>query len=81
MIFLLPSKVLTALISPMVPVEIRSSIPMPVFSNLRAIYTTKRRLCSISVPLALESPASMASTSARSSSGFNGGGSGTAEPI
>ena len=81
MIFLLPSKVFTALIRPMVPVEIKSSMPMQVFSNLRAIYTTSRRLCSINVPLALVSPFSSAVTSARSSSCVNGGGSGTADPI
>lgn len=37
-------KVFTALIKPMVPMEIRSSTPMPVDSNLRAMYTTSRRL-------------------------------------
>ena len=41
-------KVLMALISPMVPMEIRSSTPTPVLSNFFAMYTTSRRLCSIS---------------------------------
>ena len=46
--FLAGQKVFTALISPMVPMEIRSSIPIPVDSNFLAIYTTSRRLCVIS---------------------------------
>ena len=34
---------LTALISPIVPIEIKSSLSTPVLSNLRAIYTTSRK--------------------------------------
>ena len=37
-------KVLTALIRPMVPMEMRSSIPTLLDSNFLAIYTTRRRL-------------------------------------
>ena len=37
LIFFSGQKVLTALISPMVPMEMRSSIPMPVVSNFRAM--------------------------------------------
>ena len=46
--FLSALKVLIALIRPMVPMEIRSSTPTQVLSNFLAIYTTSRRLCSIS---------------------------------
>ena len=41
MIFFSASKVPTALISPMVPMEMRSSSGMPVFSNRRAINTNQ----------------------------------------
>ena len=49
LMFLSVRNVLMALISPMVPMEIRSSMCIPVFSNRRAIYTTSRRFRSISV--------------------------------
>ena len=42
-------------INPMVPIEMRSSTPTPVLSNFLAIYTTRRRLCSISMDLASSS--------------------------
>ena len=56
--FLSARKVLMALMSPMVPMEIRSSMLMPVFSNRRAIYTTSRRFRSMSVCRACGSPCS-----------------------
>ena len=46
--FLSGLKVWMALMRPIVPIEIRSSMWMPVFSNRRAMYTTSRRLCSMS---------------------------------
>ena len=70
--FLSARKVPTALMSPMVPMEIRSSIPTPVFSNRRAMYTTSRRLCSISSLRASSSP--MRSSSSASRSRLRGGG-------
>ena len=47
LIFFSGLNVLIALISPIVPMEIKSSTPTPVLSNFFAIYTTRRRLCSI----------------------------------
>ena len=52
LIFFTGLKVLIALISPMVPIEIKSSTLTPVLSNFFAIYTTSRRLCSIRSDLA-----------------------------
>ena len=63
-----------ALIRPMVPMEIRSSRPVDTFSNRRAIYTTRRRLCSTRVCFAPSSPRSSAARAAFSSSPFRGGG-------
>ena len=66
-------KVPTALMRPIVPIEIRSSIPTLVFSNFLAMYTTRRRLCSIR---ALFAPSSGSrESSSLSSSGLSGGGS------
>lgn len=48
-IFFSGLKVFTALISPMVPMEIKSSVLTPVFSNFLARNTTRRRLCSMSL--------------------------------
>ena len=48
MIFFSGLKVFTALMRPMVPMEIRSYAWTPVFSNFRAMNTTSRRLCSMS---------------------------------
>ena len=55
LIFLSGSNVLIAFINPIVPIEIKSSTPTPVLSNFFAIYTTRRRLCSISIFLACSS--------------------------
>lgn len=52
LIFFSLLKVFTALISPMVPMEMRSSVSTPVFSNFLAMYTTSRKLCSMSLFLA-----------------------------
>src|SRR5699024_2580030 len=73
--------VLTALFSPMVPILIRSSILIPVFSNFRAIYTTKRKLRSINTALADLSPLGNNSSSSFSSSFDNGGGSAALPPM
>ena len=72
-------KVFTALIRPMVPMEIRSSVLAPGESNFRAIYTTSRRLCSIS-SFRASSSSSRASSSA-SRSFVSGGGSVSLPPM
>ena len=64
-----------ALISPMVPMEIRSSMPTPELSNLRAIYTTSRRLWVMSRSLASLSPSAARRIASASSAEFSGGGS------
>ena len=81
MIFFSASKVPTALISPMVPMEMRSSSGIPVFSKRRAMNTTSRRLCSISVRRAASSCSLRRRARARSSSGERGGGRGSGPPI
>lgn len=73
LIFLSLLYVPTAFISPIVPIEIRSSIPTPLFSNFFAMYTTSLRLCSISVLRAAAS--GKASIASASSPGSSGGGS------
>ena len=75
LIFLSVRKELMALMSPMVPMEMRSSASTPVFSNLRERYTTRRRLCSMS--FALTSSASLFSSSFFSSSASSSGESGS----
>ena len=72
--FLSGSKVFTALISPMVPMEIMSSMPAVELSNFLAMYTTSRRLCVISRSRASGLPAASAAKTSRSSSGESGGG-------
>ena len=67
-------KVFTALISPMVPMEIRSSCGTALLSYLRARYTTRRRLRVISRSLAAASPAASRCKRSFSSSGVRGGG-------
>ena len=57
--FLSGLKVWMALMRPIVPIEIRSSMWMPVFSNRRAMYTTSRRLCSMSREAASSLPAAV----------------------
>ena len=79
--FLSALKVLIALIRPIVPIEMRSSIPIPVLSNFFAMKTTRRRLCSIRVFLApSESKSSLFMTS-DSSAGDRGGGRVSEPPI
>ena len=51
-IFFSELNVFTPFISPIVPIEIKSSIPIPVFSNFLAIYTTNLRFLSTSSFLA-----------------------------
>ena len=72
--FLSGQKVFTALISPIEPIEIRSSIPVPVDSNFFAIYTTSLRLCTISSSRAFFGSVSRSSKAFFSSSLFRGGG-------
>ena len=79
--FLSARKVLMALMSPMVPMEIRSSMLMPVFSNRRAIYTTSRRFRSMSVCRACGSPCSRRAMTSVSSSLGRGGGKVSLPPI
>ena len=57
LIFLSLSYELIALISPIVPIDIKSSTPTPVLSNFFAIYTTSLKLCSIRVCFASASEA------------------------
>ena len=49
-------KVLIALISPIVPIDIKSSKLLIFVSYRLATYTTKRKLCSIKIFLASTSP-------------------------
>ena len=51
-IFLSALNVFTPFISPIVPIDIKSSIPIPVFSNFFAIYTTNRKFLSTNICLA-----------------------------
>ena len=80
--FLSGLKVFIAFISPIVPIEMRSSTPTPVLSNFFAIYTTSLRLCSIRLLLASlsSSPPSFFITCS-SSSIVSGAGSISAPPI
>ena len=79
--FLPDLKVFTALMRPMVPMEIRSSMLMPVFSKRLEMYTTRRRLCSISSCRAASSPLSRALIARSSSSLSSGGGRVSLPPI
>ena len=72
--FFVGSNVLTALISPIVPMEIMSSMPAVGVSNFLAMYTTSRRLCVMSRSRACGCPRVSASRAARSCSGGRGGG-------
>ena len=78
-IFFPASNVFTAFISPIAPIDIRSSIFTPVFSNLRAMYTTSLRLRSISTRRMLSSPAASAPMHSASSCLLSGGGSASPE--
>ena len=72
--FLSGLKVWMALMRPIVPIEIRSSMWMPVFSNRRAMYTTSRRLCSMSREAASSLPAASARMVCCSASRSSGAG-------
>ena len=72
--FLSVLKVLTPFINPIVPIDIKSSIPIPVFSNFFAMYTTNLKFLSTKVFLALSSPFASFSSTFSSSSGSSGGG-------
>ena len=61
-------KVCTALISPSEPMEIRSSWSTPAWAYFRAMWATRRRLCSMRLAAARLSPANIFSISAASSS-------------
>ena len=74
LIFFDGSNVLTALISPIVPIEIRSSIDAVGVSNFLAIYTTSRRLCTIRRSLLSSSPRDSPSNVSASSCGVKGAG-------
>jgi len=64
--FLVGSKVFTALISPMVPMEIMSSMPADGVSNFLAMYTTSRKLWVMSRSRASVLPRLKASNACRS---------------
>ena len=67
---------------PMVPMEIRSSTPTPVLSNFFAMYTTSRRLCSMSSFLAaLSSSVPSLPMASASSSASRGAGRMSEPPI
>ena len=74
-------KVDTALMRPIVPMEMRSSMPIPVFSNRRARYTTNRRLRSMSVCLARSLPAASSFKSVCSCAGASGWGKTSLPPM
>ena len=80
-IFLSTLKVLTPFINPIVPIEIKSSKPTPVFSNFLAIYTTNLKFLSTKTLRASFSPFSILSNISCSSSGVNGGGNVWLPPI
>ena len=74
-IFLSDLNVFTPFINPIVPIDIKSSNPIPVFSNFFAMYTTSLKFLSTSVCLASKlSSLSNCSIYFCSSSGSNGGG-------
>lgn len=79
--FLPGSKVLMALIKPMEPMEIKSSMWIPVFSNLRATYTTSRRLRSMSVFFTSAASGVRRRSRSASSSGVSGAGSASLPPM
>ena len=66
--------VFIAFISPIVPIDIKSSISIPVFSNFFDMYTTSLKFLSTSVFFASSSFFSKLSNSFSSSSCDNGGG-------
>ncbi len=67
-------KVFTALMRPMVPMEIRSSTLAPGLSNFLAMYTTSRRLWVIRGSRAPGTPLRMSSITFASSSLVRGAG-------
>ena len=71
---LFASKLPTAFMSPIVPMEIRSSASRPRVVYFFAICATSRRLCSMSLSRASSSPAASFFNSACSSSGVKAGG-------
>ena len=75
LIFLPVLNVLIDFIKPIVPIEIRSSIPIPVFSNFLAIYTTNLKFLSTNSCLTDSSPLLNLCSACSSSSDSNGGGS------
>ena len=66
--------VFIAFISPIVPIDIKSSMPTPVFSNFFAIYTTSLKFLSTKVCLTVSSPLDSFSNISFSSSLVKGGG-------
>src|SRR5699024_10205874 len=74
LIFFSGLNVFTPFISPMSPILIKSSIFIPLFSNFRAIYTTRRKFRSIKTARADLSPCGKSSSNSLSSSFVNGGG-------
>ena len=80
LIFLSGLNVLIALISPIVPMEIKSSTPTPVLSNFFAMYTTSRKLCSIKSFFALSSRSEPSALIILASSSTSNGAGSTSEP-
>ena len=65
----------------MVPIDIKSSKPTPVFSNFLAIYTTNLKFLSTNVFLVSASFSANFLSNISSSSGSNGGGNIWLPPI
>ncbi|MPN37149.1 hypothetical protein SDC9_184665 [bioreactor metagenome] len=78
--FLLSLNVLTALIKPIVPIDIKSSTSIPVFSNFLDMYTTSLKFRSIKTVLTLSSFSKFCNSSF-SSSALSGGGNMLTPPI
>ena len=70
-----------ALIKPIVPMEIKSSTPIPVLSNFFAMYTTKRKFLSIKSAFTATSLFSNRNKASASSSASRGGGKISEPPI
>ena len=72
--FLSVLNVFTPFISPIVPIDIKSSNPTPVFSNFFAMYTTNLKFLSTNFCFVSCFPSASSHSNVSSSSGVNGGG-------
>ena len=74
LIFFPVLNVFIAFINPIVPIEIKSSKSIPVFSNFLAIYTTNLKFLSTKICFELLSSSSILESTSISSSAESGGG-------